>query len=108
MIILFDTSTELIRPRHSNNSLYYLYFSIDFKRTQTTHLHAMQISIVAILGLGATSAFALPAPEAEGGVLEARATPYLRFYNKINFKQPLCNFEFTQSADQALSKHAID
>ena len=60
----------------------------------------MQISTVAILGLGATTAFALPAPEVEGGVLEARATPYLRFYNKINFKQPLCNFEFTQSADQ--------
>ncbi|KAM0362859.1 hypothetical protein ACHAPK_011436 [Fusarium culmorum] len=55
---------------------------------------------MAILGLAATTAFAMPAPEAEGGVLEARATPYLRFYNKINFKQPLCNFEFTNAANQ--------
>ncbi|KAM0347263.1 hypothetical protein ACHAPY_011511 [Fusarium culmorum] len=60
----------------------------------------MQISIIAILGLAATTSFAMPAPEAEGGVLEARATPYLRFYNKINFKQPLCNFEFTNAANQ--------
>ncbi|KAJ4231836.1 hypothetical protein NW757_013875 [Fusarium falciforme] len=60
----------------------------------------MQISIAAILGLAATTAFAVPAPEAEAGVLEARATPSLRFYNKLNFKQPLCNFEFTDAVNQ--------
>jgi hypothetical protein len=64
----------------------------------------MQISLAAILGLIAATALAAPAPEAhaeaEANVLEARATPSLRFYNKLNFKQPLCNFEFTDTANQ--------
>jgi hypothetical protein len=64
----------------------------------------MQISLATLLGLLVATTLAAPAPEshpeaeAKVNVLEARANPSLRFYDKLDFKEPLCSFIFSDNA----------
>ncbi|KAF2692078.1 hypothetical protein K458DRAFT_398422 [Lentithecium fluviatile CBS 122367] len=65
----------------------------------------MQLSLATLLGLLTATTLAAPAPtasansEAERSVIKARSTPHLSFYNKLDFKQFLCDYNFDLAAD---------